>query len=101
MMSKININKMSDLDAIRGARQTSVQSADKKKIEQSGAKNEVGTDKLEFSTRASEVGKLVDQIKELPDVREAKVSALREQIAAGEYNPSSEEIADAILKEEQ
>ncbi|MET0752718.1 MAG: flagellar biosynthesis anti-sigma factor FlgM [Pyrinomonadaceae bacterium] len=100
MMSKINNNKMNDLNQIQASRQASVKSAGKNKIDSSDAKITVGEDRLEFSERAGEVGKLVDQVKNMPDVREAKIVALREQIKAGEYNPSGEEIADALLKEE-
>ena len=101
MMSKININKLNDLSALRSARQADLRPSDKTKIDSTGGKSEVGEDKFQFSERAGEVGKLVDQIKQLPDVREAKVEALREQIKTGDYNPSSEDIADAFLKEEQ
>lgn len=101
MMSKINGNKMNELDALRAARQTSVKSAGQARTEANDTRFGIGEDKLQFSERAAAVGKLVDEIKQLPDVREAKISALRDQIAAGEYNPSSEDIADAFLKEEQ
>lgn len=101
MMSKININKINDINAVRSAKQAEIKSADGNKIDSANKKPEISADKLQFSDRAGEVGKLVDEIKSLPDVREAKVNALREQIAAGEYNPSSEEIADAFLKEEK
>lgn len=100
-MSKINIDKTSDFEAVRAARQSNIQSAGKNKIEPGGAKTETGADKLELSERATEVGKMIDRVKQMPDVREAKVSTLREQIAAGEFNPSGELIADAVLKDEQ
>lgn len=101
MMSKINSEKTHDLEALRAARRGDVQAAGKNRIESSGAKIEIGTDKLELSERAGEIGKMVDQINRMPDVSEAKVSELREQIASGEFNPSGEQIADALLKDEQ
>lgn len=100
MMGKINNNKMNDLDAIRASRQEFVKSADKGKTGATDAKITVGEDKIQFSERAGEVGKLVDLVKNMPDVREAKINALREQIKAGEYNPANEEIADALLRDE-
>lgn len=100
-MSKININKINDFDAIRNVRQTDGQRADKSELGSTDKNIEVGEDKLQFSERATEVGKLIDQVKTLPDVREAKVNALKEQIANDNFNPSSETIADAFLKEEQ
>lgn len=99
-MGKINIDKTNGFSPIRADRKNDV-----KKSEVNSAPLEItkaaGEDKLEFSDRASEVGKLVEQIKELPDIREAKVNRLREQIAAGEYNPSNDEIAAAIWKDER
>lgn len=100
MMSKINNNNTSDLDKIRAPRQTMPASAVKGKTEANDAKISLGEDKMRFSERAGEVDKLVDKLKDLPDTREAKINALREQIKAGEYDPSSEDIADAMLKEE-
>lgn len=101
MMSKINIDKMNNIDAIRAARQNSVRTAgDQSSSGAAGAKIQAGQDKMQFSERAGEIGRLVDQLKDLPDMREAKVNSLREQIAAGAYRPSSDDIAAAILNEE-
>ena len=103
MMGKININKSNEIGTIRTARQSDVTKTDKgtqagdSKI---AAATSSGDDKLQLSNQASGVGKLVDQLKELPDVRSERVEALREQITSGNYNPSSEDIADAILKKE-
>lgn len=100
MMGKININKTNDLDAIRAARQSSVKTEGKNKTESGDGQIRFGEDKIQLSERAGEVGKLVNEIKNLPDVRQARVNELREQIASGEYAPSGEKIADAILSEE-
>ncbi len=88
------------MDAIRLNRQHDLQQVGKNTSATVENKVKIDEDKLELSTKASEVGKLVDQVKQFPDIREAKVSDLQVQIAAGEYNPSSEEIAAAILKDE-
>lgn len=99
-MSKINSNKTNGFDQVRAARQSSdVKQTGKSETQSLGNKN-AGADKLEFSGRLAETGKFLEQLKDLPDVREEKIETLREQIASGEYNPSSESIADAILKDE-
>lgn len=100
MMSKLNIDKINDPGAIRAALQSGVPSADKIKVDSADTKTGLGGDKLEFSERAEAIGKMVDQIKQMPDVREAKVNELRGQIQSGDYNPTGEQIADAILREE-
>lgn len=100
MMSKININKTGDINALRTARQNDIRQVGKNTVQSADNKAVIGDDKLQLSNRAAEVGKLVDDVKELPDVRQGKVTELRGRIEAGEYNPSSEAIADAILKDE-
>ncbi len=99
-MSKININKNNNLDALQNLRQAEVNRANKSKVDSTDNKIKSAEDKLQFSERLSEVGKLVDQIKELPDIRQAKVNELREKIANNEFNPSSDIIAESILREE-
>lgn len=99
-MSKINTNQTTDFDPIRAARQGDVKQTGNSKFGTVESKPSVGEDKLQFSGQATEAAKLLEKIKDLPDVRQEKVSALREQISAGEYSPSSDAIADAIIKEE-
>ncbi|MCW5960185.1 MAG: flagellar biosynthesis anti-sigma factor FlgM [Pyrinomonadaceae bacterium] len=99
-MSKININKTADIDSIRGVRQNELSQLAKSASTKTPEKAAKSEDKLELSDRAAEVGKLVDQVKQLPDVRQEKVAELRVQIAAGEYQPTDEEIANAIIKDE-
>ena len=99
-MSKINTNKTNGFDPIQNIRQNDVKQTGKSEAQSLGNKK-IGEDKLEFSGRAAETGKFLDELKNLPDVRQEKVDSLREQIASGNYNPSSDEIAGAILKDEQ
>ena len=56
--------------------------------------------KISVSELAAQVGKLVDKVKDAPEIRQERVEALRRQIETGEYNPPATEIADAILKNE-
>lgn len=100
MMGKLNIDRMSGLDPIRTENQHEVKNAGKDGGQTVERKSAVGVDKLEISSRASEVGRLVEQLKALPDVRQDKVNALKEQIATGKFAPSADDIADAILNDE-
>ncbi|MEZ5425373.1 MAG: flagellar biosynthesis anti-sigma factor FlgM [Pyrinomonadaceae bacterium] len=99
-MSKIIINKTNDIEAIRATQRNDVHQAGKISNQSVDQKNSVGEDKLEISGRVAEVGKLVDQIKELPDVRKEKVIEFREKITGDFYHPRNEEVAEAILKDE-
>jgi len=101
MSNKINIDKINGFNPVRAAGQSDVKKSGgetQKPIEVGKTANE---DKLKLSNRATEVGKFVEQVKEMPELREEKINALREQIAGGNYNPSSEDIAEAILRDEK
>lgn len=101
-MSNININKLKNFDAIGAARETKVGKSGKTSSQTVGSKTiNSGDDTLSFSSRVSEFGKLVDTLRELPDVRQDRVDTLREKISSGEYNPSGEEIAEAIFRSEK
>lgn len=98
-MGKININKLDGINLVRTETQRDVKNPGKDTGLTIEKRPQVTGDKLDISSRASEVGRLVDQIKALPDVRQDKVNTLKEQIAAGTYKPSGESIADALLKD--
>lgn len=98
-MNNININKTSDVEQVQRRNQTDVNLADIKKNEADATRNVVREDKFQISDRAAEVGKYVDRIKELPELRQEKVDVLRQQIETGEYRPSSRDIGEAVLRE--
>ncbi len=54
-------------------------------------------DKLAVSDEALQVQKGRQAYEQLPDVREAKVAELREEVKSGSYDVSGEEIAGAML----
>lgn len=97
-MNNININKTNEIEQVQSRKQTEVNLSEVKKNESEATKNVVRDAKFQISDRAAEVGKFVDRIRELPEVRQEKVDALRDQIASGEFKTSSEDIADAVLE---
>lgn len=54
--------------------------------------------KVELSPRAQEIRRIKFILDEIPAVREEIVQELRQKIEAGEYNVSSAEIADLIVR---
>lgn len=50
------------------------------------------------SSRLSETARTLTQAMQLPDIRQDRVAGLQKQIAAGSYQVSSQEVADAILR---
>ncbi len=53
---------------------------------------------VEFSPRAQEIRQTKFLLDEIPAVREEMVEELRRKIKAGEYNVSSAEVADLIVR---
>lgn len=100
-MSNIKINKTNNPQEINALRQSGIKKSDKADSSAIENKSVANEDKIDFSKVAFETGKLVDQLQSLPDIRQEKVSALRQQISTGDFKPSDEDIADAILKDEQ
>ncbi|SEF63264.1 anti-sigma-28 factor, FlgM family [Bryocella elongata] len=56
-------------------------------------------DRTTLSTSSSAVSTLVSQAMASPEVRQDKVSALKQQIASGNYNINPSKIASGILSE--
>ena len=58
------------------------------------------TDTVSVSERGNTIKELTARAKDLPDVRQERIEALRERIQTGDYQPDAGDIADAILKDE-
>lgn len=56
-----------------------------------------GSANTEISSRAKEMASAKQVATDAPDVREAKIAALREQIANKKYNVSADAIADKLV----
>lgn len=66
----------------------------------SAAPSESGEDaKTSISSRAKDAASIKAAADGAPDVREAKIAALRQRIAEGKYNVSPEEVADRMVDE--
>ncbi len=55
------------------------------------------SDRLELSVRSREISHLEELIQSTPDVREDRVSQVRNQIESGTYNIKAEKIAEKII----
>lgn len=54
-------------------------------------------DQVALSDTAKDFGTISKMLEEVPDVREDKVKAIKEQIISGTYNVKSEEVAEKML----
>jgi flagellar biosynthesis anti-sigma factor FlgM len=57
----------------------------------------MGEDQAQLSGAHVQVAALATQASQLPEVREARVQALREAVADGRYNTSADEVAGALM----
>ena len=55
-------------------------------------------DKVELSVQSKEMQKVYEVLQTTPDVRDEKVSALKESIQQGQYQIDSEAVADKMIK---
>lgn len=97
---KINTDKTSDFETARTRGKSEVSRSIETSVQSNNKPAPASSDKIDVSNRAANVGKMVEKLNEMPDVRQEKVEALRQKIEAGEYKPSADAIADAILKDE-
>ena len=68
--------------------------------EKAGAANNlVPEEKVNLSTTAKDVQNLKNAISKLPDVREDKVQALKDQIEKGTYRVDADKVADKMVGE--
>lgn len=56
------------------------------------------SDKIEISSSAKQFQVAFAAIKSMPDVREAKVSELKEKVQNGTYHVSTGDLVDSILR---
>jgi negative regulator of flagellin synthesis FlgM len=56
-------------------------------------------DTFQLSGALGQVQRLMDQLDQTPDVRSERVAALRQQVQQGTYQPSAEQIANALISD--
>ncbi|MGA9543179.1 MAG: flagellar biosynthesis anti-sigma factor FlgM [Candidatus Sulfotelmatobacter sp.] len=64
---------------------------------QSSAASPVGQDQAQVSGVYTEIRALAGQASQLPEAGEEKVSALREMVLGGSYQPSAGQVAQALF----
>src|SRR5881275_2770905 len=101
-MNKIDLNASKHAEQTRMNRSQDTGRATPLEQESQASPNtENKQDKVSVSERAETIERLTARATELPDVRQEKVEAMRERLQSGSYNPSANDIAGAILKDEK
>jgi negative regulator of flagellin synthesis FlgM len=67
------------------------------KVDGSTSSAKSGSANAEISSRAKDMAKAKQVANDTPDVREAKIAALKEQIQNKKYNVSADAIADKLV----
>lgn len=57
------------------------------------------TDRVELSPEARKLQKIIEIVKETPDIREEKIRELKQAIESGTYQADSKEIAEKMILE--
>lgn len=99
-MDKVNFNGANSLDQLRFKKNIDSERNINENREKAVNNPLAVSDQINVSDRASSIQQMVDKISSIPDVRQDRINALRQQIQTGSYNPSSNKIADAILRED-
>lgn len=56
-------------------------------------------DKIEISEEARDFQVAMKAFKDLPEVRQAKIDEIREQIKSGKYKPSADAVAEKMIQQ--
>lgn len=99
-MNRINLNGGGEVEARRTGRLEAERLTEGGAVPQTTtAGTKPAADSISVSGRAAEIGELTNKTLQLPEIREERVEQLRTQVQSGNYRPSAENIADALLKE--
>ena len=67
--------------------------------ERNSNKTSASGDSVELSQEAKTMGKAMEVLENLPDIREGKVAEIKERIANGTYQVDGKKIAEKMIKE--
>jgi negative regulator of flagellin synthesis FlgM len=70
-------------------------------IEKEGASTRNEGDQIDISSRAKEIKRAVEAVKQVPDIRASKIEAIKRAVDSGTYDVKSEKTAENLLKEMQ
>jgi flagellar biosynthesis anti-sigma factor FlgM len=80
-----------------GARTNNAAVANSKASTSTGVGGLLGQDQAQLSDMHAQIQTLVAQVSQLPETREQKISALRQAVVEGTYQPKPDQVADALF----
>ena len=96
MVNEINSLTHSSIST-SGKKSERVETVSAENSQQAASQNEATKETIEISSQAQLLGKLEAQIKDLPEVDQSRVDALRDQINQGTYEIDSSSLAQRII----
>jgi flagellar biosynthesis anti-sigma factor FlgM len=98
-MNRVDLNSSPDVDQTRVNPTRAVErSTEIKRVDEARRGEE--SDRVSLSERATKIQELTKRARETADIREDKVEGLRRLVQSGRYDPSAQEIAEAIIRHE-
>jgi negative regulator of flagellin synthesis FlgM len=94
----MNIDSGNMLNAINAYRNDPVSGKDNVAVQQEKIQARQ-QDRVELSTRKTEIAELKKAVETMPDVRSEKVAALRQQISEGTYKVEGAKVAEKMLEQ--
>jgi len=95
---KIEGNRPPDTQEI-SLRSQNIGKADQTPVSAGNQSQPQGTDQVQLSGKAGEIGQLINVIQQMPEIRTDKVEAVKKSIQEGTYKVDSFGIAGKILEE--
>jgi len=96
MVNEINSLTHSSISTA-GKKSERVETVSAESQQQAASQSEAAKETIEISSQAQLLNKLEAQIKDLPEVDQARVDALRDQINQGTYEIDSSSLAQRII----
>lgn len=96
MVNEINSSIHSSLSTA-GKKSERVETVSAENQQQAAQKNAAASETIEISSQAQLLSKLEAQIKNLPEIDQNRVDALRDQISQGTYEIDSSSLAQRII----
>lgn len=93
-------NDIVNLDKTYSEKQVkkSGQSTKAERLQQGGETNTTG-DIVNISAEAAQIGQLKSIIEDIPDIRESRVHAIKEEVENGKYRTDNDQTARSIIRE--
>jgi flagellar biosynthesis anti-sigma factor FlgM len=94
---KIQLPDSSQPDPVNNTKNASTPSSGSAKA--AGVSSATGEDAFSLSSAHGEVQVLAANLAKVPEIRTARVSALSEKVRQGQFQPPSQQVADAIIRD--